>query len=201
MDTAFINSYIHKRNTFYKWKDETHFAHKISLAFLFACLTAAGAAVKIYFPFTPVPMTLQVFFVLLGGLVLGKWYGGLAQVLYVGMGAAGIPWFTAQSALLGVTGGYLIGFILAAFLIGWITDKCVQARHFRGLIVVMFLALGVIYACGSFQLSLILRTDLLDTLSLGVFPFFGKDILTIFSVSLIGSVLLPKQKIGVEPFK
>ncbi len=192
MDTAFINSYRHKRDTFYKWKEETHFVNKISLAFLFACLTAAGATIKIFFPFTPVPLTLQVFFVLLGGLVLGK-YGGLAQVFYVGMGAAGIPWFTAQSALMGVTGGYLIGFVLAAFLIGWITDISVQARHFRGLIVVMLLALGVIYACGSLQLSIILRTNFIDTVSLGVLPFIGKDILTIFFISLIGSVLLSKK--------
>ena len=198
MDTAFINSYKYKRNTFYKWKEETHFVNKISLAFLFACLTAAGASVKIFFPFTPVPLTLQVFFVLLGGLVLGKWYGGFAQVFYVGMGAAGIPWFTAQSALMGITGGYLVGFILAAFLVGWITDIRLQARYFKGLLVVMLLALGVIYACGSFQLSMILGTNLRDTLSLGVLPFIGKDILTLFLLSSLGSVLLPKKHIDAN---
>jgi len=193
MDIAFLNNYKHKRKIFYQWKEETHFFNKISLAFLFSCLTAAGASVKIFFPFTPVPLTLQVFFVLLGGLVLGKWYGGLAQVFYVGMGAAGIPWFTAQSALIGVTGGYLIGFILAAFLVGWITDTQLQARYFKGLLLVMFLALGVIYACGSFQLSMILGTNLIDTLSLGVLPFIGKDIFTLFLLASIGSVLLPKK--------
>lgn len=193
MDTAFINSYRVKRNTFYKWKEETHFVNKISLAFLFACLTALGASIKIFFPFTPVPLTLQVFFVLIGGLVLGKWYGGLAQVFYVGMGAAGIPWFTAQSALMGVTGGYLIGFIIAAFLVGWLTDTRFQARYFKGLLIVMLLALGVIYACGSFQLSMILGTNLSDTLSLGVLPFIGKDIATIFLIAPLGSILLPKK--------
>ena len=144
MDTAFINVYKHKRNTFFKWREETHIINKVSLAFLFACLTAAGAAVKVFFPFTPVPMTLQVFFVLLGGLILGKWYGGLAQVFYVGMGAAGVPWFTAQSALIGVTGGYLIGFIFAAFLIGWLAQTRVHTHYFWGLAVVMILCLIVL---------------------------------------------------------
>jgi biotin transport system substrate-specific component len=141
-------------------------------------------------------MTLQVFFVLLGGLILGKWYGGLAQVFYVGMGAAGVPWFTAQSALIGVTGGYLIGFIFAAFLIGWFTQTRIHARYFWGLTTVMLLALGIIYLCGSFQLSMILKTNLYETLSLGVLPFIGKDLFTVFGVASIGYVLLPKKYIS-----
>jgi biotin transporter BioY len=86
----------------------------------FALLTALGAQVRI--PIQPVPITLQTFFVLLGGLMLGPNLGALAQVLYVSLGAAGAPVFAGEGVglayLLGPTGGYLLGFAASAWLVG-----------------------------------------------------------------------------------
>ena len=195
METTFINIYRHKRYNFYKWINETTLLNKLSLIFLFACLTALGASIKLYLPFTPVPLTLQVFFVLLSGIALGKWMGGLSQVFYVGMGAVGIPWFTAQSALTGITGGYLIGFIFASTFIGWAIHSRNITRSFWGITIVMITAVGIIYTCGSLQLAFILQANIYEALSLGVLPFIGKDILTALFVASLGYGIIPKKHI------
>ena len=103
-----VEVYKTKRRDIFKRVEETPVVYKLSLAFLFACLTGAGAMLRFHVPFTPVPVTLQVFFVLFSGAVLGKTYGGLSQGIYIGLGFVGIPWFTTSAALLGVTGGYIV---------------------------------------------------------------------------------------------
>src|SRR3989344_5830887 len=91
-------------------------------AALFAALTAAVAPFKIPLGFTPVPITLQTLVVLLAGAVLGSTYGALAMILYVLVGALGLPVFagggSGVGALLGPTGGYLFSYFIAAFFIG-----------------------------------------------------------------------------------
>nr|WP_269848331.1 biotin transporter BioY [Methanosarcina horonobensis] len=93
---------------------------KMVFASLFAALTAAGAYIQIPIPFSPVPVTLQVFFVLLAGSMLKSKWGSLSMVVYTLLGIAGLPVFAGGSSglgvLLGPTGGYIFGFILAAFL-------------------------------------------------------------------------------------
>jgi len=87
-----------------------------------ACVTGLLAQIKISLPWTPVPITGQTFAVLLTGVLLGRWWGGISQVIYVVMGVVGIPWFAGlsggYSALIGPSGGYIIGFILAALFLG-----------------------------------------------------------------------------------
>lgn len=94
---------------------------------LFAGLTAAGAYVAVPLGFTPVPMTLQTLFVLLAGVALGPAAGAAAQLLYLGVGAVGVPVFAGGGAglpwVVGPTGGYLIAFPLAAALTGWIAGR------------------------------------------------------------------------------
>jgi biotin transport system substrate-specific component len=87
----------------------------------FAALTALSARVQVRLPFTPVPVTGQVFCVLLAGAVLGPRLGFVSQVQYLAAGAAGLPVFAhggGPAALLGPTGGYLVGFPLAAAVVG-----------------------------------------------------------------------------------
>src|SRR3989339_1476470 len=95
-------------------------------AALFAALTAAVAWFKIPLPFTPVPITLQTLVVLLSGAMLGSTYGTLAMILYVVVGALGLPVFAGGGsgigALLGPTGGYLFSYFIAAFFIGKIVE-------------------------------------------------------------------------------
>jgi biotin transport system substrate-specific component len=88
---------------------------------VFAMLTALAARVQFHLPFTPVPVTGQVFVVLLAGAVLGPQLGFISQVEYLAAGAAGLPVFAhggGPAALLGPTGGYLLAFPLAAALVG-----------------------------------------------------------------------------------
>jgi biotin transport system substrate-specific component len=94
---------------------------QLAAATAFAALTALGARVQFYLPFTPVPLTGQVFCVLLAGAVLGPRLGFISQVQYLAAGAVGLPVFAhggGPAALLGPTGGYLIGFPLAAAVAG-----------------------------------------------------------------------------------
>ncbi|MCA9731411.1 MAG: biotin transporter BioY [Deferribacteres bacterium] len=88
-------------------------------AALFAALTAIGAYIKI--PLPPVPVSLQTFFVVLSGLLLGSYYGSTSQILYVTMGLIGLPVFVEGGGLFYIvkpTFGYLVGFIFCAYTIG-----------------------------------------------------------------------------------
>ena len=100
-------------------------------ASLFAALTAAGAYIQIPMPFSPVPVTLQVFFVLLAGSILKSKWGSLSMIVYTLLGIAGLPVFAGGSSgigvLLGPTGGYIVGFILAAYVIGKLSEKTENA--------------------------------------------------------------------------
>jgi len=97
----------------------------------FAALTAVGARLQVHLPFTPVPVTGQVFCVLLAGAALGARLGFVSQVQYLAAGAVGLPVFAhggGPGALLGPTGGYLIGFPLAALVVGALAARAGK-RH------------------------------------------------------------------------
>ncbi len=103
----------------------------LAAATAFAALTAIGARVQLRLPFTPVPVTGQVFCVLLAGAVLGSRLGFVSQVQYLAAGAAGLPVFAhggGPAALLGPTGGYLAGFPLAAVLVGALAARLGSRR-------------------------------------------------------------------------
>ena len=96
-------------------------------AALFAALTAAVAWFEIPLPFTPVPITLQTLVVLLSGAMLGSYYGALSMLLYIAVGALGLPVFAGGASgigvLLGPTGGYLFSYPVAAFAIGKMLER------------------------------------------------------------------------------
>lgn len=120
--------------------------HRLLLSSVFALATALAAMVKIFLPWTPIPITLQTFVVLAAGIMLGRWWGALSQVLYVGSGAAGLPIFAGMAggigSLVGPTGGYLVGFIVTAFVVGVVCEKQ-RSRGFA--FVPTFLSLTAIY--------------------------------------------------------
>lgn len=128
---------------------------EVTAAGLFAALTAASALFTIPLPW--VPLTLQVLVTLLAGAVLGGRAGTLSQGVYVAMGAVGLPVFAGRAGgiqhLVGPSGGYLIGFILAP----WVVAKVLSGRRtfgpVRGL-VAMGLGLLVIHIAGVLVLSL-----------------------------------------------
>ena len=89
------------RSRAFEWRSELPVAARIGLAFCMAGVTGLSAQVRVPLPFTPVPFTGQVFAVLLAGVLLGRYYGALSQLAYVGLGVAGVPWGTAGGAGIG----------------------------------------------------------------------------------------------------
>jgi biotin transport system substrate-specific component len=197
----YVNKYRDIRFNFFKWRYETNYVNKIFLAIGFALLTAILAQARFYLPGNAlVPITGQTFAVLLAGVVLGKW-GGISQCIYVGLGAMGLPWF---ANITGSTIGYLIGFIIAAFFLGFITDKYVKSRRFSSMFLLMLFATFVlIYIPGLTYLyfymsSLGVTFNLLELLTIAVIPFIAGDILKAIAVASIAKAITPKRSYGQE---
>lgn len=171
---------------------------------LFATLTALGAQCRISLPFTPVPMTLQVFFVLLSGVALGSRLGAASQVQYLAMGAAGLPVFAGGAhgvvAFAGPTAGYLFGFVAAAGLVGWFTER-LQRVSLIGLLLAMVAGVAAVYAPGVLWLSVWLHaarhapwgSALHQAVLLGVVPFLGVDLM---KATLAASLGVPLCRYG-----
>ncbi|MBD3306711.1 biotin transporter BioY, partial [candidate division KSB3 bacterium] len=111
-------------------------------------------------------------------------------LVYIAQGAAGLPFFAKGAAglayLRGVTGGYLIGFVIAAFSIGWLVERGV-GRKYHTAVLAMCWGNAIIYGFGVLWLQNILQTSLSTALKLGVYPFMLGDVYKIG----IASVLLP----------
>lgn len=99
----------------------------------FALLTALSAQIVIPLPFTPVPITGQTFAVLLSGAALGAGAGAASQGLYVLLGAVGLPFYAGGASgwtvVTGATGGYLVGFIVAAWVVGVLAEMQIGRAH------------------------------------------------------------------------
>ncbi len=156
---------------------------KILGVFSFLALTVAGAYIRIPLPFSPVPFTLQTFFVLLAGAVLGRRLGLLSQSGYLLFGIIGLPVFTVPS-LFGPTGGYLVGFALAAFIIGRMLDRYCSA-DFVKIATAMFLGLVVLFTTGTIWLSIFLHISIVKAFALGVAPFIVGDIIKLMAAATI----------------
>jgi len=166
------------------------------LCALFAALTGVGGLIAIPLPFTPVPITLQTFFTFLAGAILGKYLGALSQVIYLLLGVVGLPVFAKGSsgigAILGPTGGYLLGFIPAAFLIGWILERREKAP-FGLVFLAMVVGLLGIYIPGVGWLMWVTRLSLVKSLLLGALPFLPGDAVKI----VVGALIVKKVQKGI----
>lgn len=156
----------------------------LSFIALFAALTAVGGFISI--PFYPVPLTLQVFFVLLSGTILGKKLGALSQIVYLGLGAIGAPVFHNFTGgigiLLGPTGGFLIGFIPGAYVAGLVYERFNNGKiRFSGLM----LSLAPIYATGILWLSFITGMSIEKAILVGGIPFIPGDFVKSIIVFLV----------------
>jgi len=152
-------------------------AGKVLVAVLFAVLTGLASRVVVYLPGSPVPFTLQVLPVLLSGLLLG-WRGGtLAQGTYVLAVLSGLPLDSGMrgtAALVGPTGGYLLGFVVAAATAGWVGRRSILGRD-RPFLAALC-GLGVLYLCGASWLAAHASIDARAAWLLGVKPFIGADL-------------------------
>jgi len=162
----------------------------IVYASLFGALTAAGAFIVI--PLPPVPITAQTFFLNLAAVLLGGSLGAVSQFIYVMLGVVGIPVFSGGKAGIGVifgpTGGYLLGFIIAAFVTGKIAGAKKGAGIFR-YIFAMLTGMGIIYCLGITQLALVAKISFQKALAIGVLPFIPGDIIKILLAAIISSRL------------
>lgn len=146
------------------------------------------AHAKVWLPFRPVPITGQTFAVLIIGALMGARRGCLAVLAYIIEGAAGLPVFAVgagTAALLGPTGGYLFGFIPAAYITGSLAekgwDRCIGTT-----VLAMVFGNLAIYTFGLIWLGIITGFNT-KVLTLGLYPFIIGDIIKI----ILASILLP----------
>ena len=158
---------------------------------LMAALMAAGAYIAI--PVGPVPIVLQSLFIMLAGLLLGPRWGTASVGLYLLAGAFGLPVFAGGSGGLarfaGPTGGYLVGFLPAVYLIGRISRQ--NRRRAFWDVLAMVLGTAVIYALGATWLKVWTQLSFEKALATGVLPFLIGDALKIAAAVPITRALRP----------
>ena len=196
------NYYATRKNVFERIQD-ANTATKILMSFMMACFTGIMAQIIIPLPWTPVPITAQTFAVLCSGLFLGRKYGVLSQVIYIALGVAFIPWFGGMTGglevLLGSTGGFMIGFIIASYFVGMISEKYAEARSFRKMALTIGIAnFALIYIPGLAGLALFLSMQgtpvgIYDLLMMGLVPFIAGDLVKILGAASVSKVFLPKE--------
>jgi biotin transport system substrate-specific component len=167
-------------------------------ASLLAALTAVGAFIAI--PIGPVPIVLQNLFVYLTGLLLGSKWGVTAMAVYLLAGACGLPVFSGGKGgighLVGPTGGYLLGFLPAVFMTGWITERA-EKKNLAG-ILAMVCATAVIYLFGVAWLKTITGMALGKTMAVGMYPFLIGDAIKIAVAAALAKALRPIMKVGPD---
>lgn len=151
-----------------------------------ALFVAALAQVKIPLPFTPVPLTGQTFAVLLVGATLGSMRSVASMVLYLALGAFGLPVFAGGESglayLSGATLGYLIGFVLAAFVIGLLAERGLE-RSVRTSLIPFLVGTILIYICGVAWLAVVLGS-FSKAVAAGLLPFLIGDAIKLVAASI-----------------
>jgi biotin transport system substrate-specific component len=165
----------------------------IAVAF-FAAMTTIGAWISFPLPFSPVPIVLANLVVILSGAILGKWLGPLSQIVYLLMGIVGIPVFANHTAgpsvIAGPTGGYLIGYVLAAFVTGLLVEylpHIYRSRAAESARFALSLTIGalVIYMTGIPWLARVAGIDIHTALVKGFYPYLPGDAVKI----IVGAML------------
>ena len=127
------------------------------------------------------------------------------MAMYVGLGIAGVPWFNGGTggvaAIAGPTGGYLVGFILAALLLGYIVDKYAKLRSFRNLLALMFFVdFVLVFGLGLLQLHLWLSSagkgtiGFYQLLTMGLLPFIPGEIIKLVAAASAAWALSSKKE-------
>jgi biotin transport system substrate-specific component len=183
----------------FRWRCELSVLKKLGLALGMAALTGLLAQVRFPLPWTPVPITGQTFAVLLAGVLLGRWWGGVSLAIYAGLGFAGVPWFQGWSGGFLATGGYAIGFILAALFLGYFSDRFIRSRSFFSMLGLMLFANFIlIYVPGLIWLRLWFPAhgetvaSFTVLLSMGAIPFIAGDITKAVLAAAIARGITPK---------
>lgn len=145
------------------------------LVVLGAVLTGLAAQVSFHVPGTPVPVTGQTFAVLLTGAALGFGRAAVSMILYMVAGIAGVPWYANHaSGFGGPAFGYIVAFVVAAALIGWLAERGGD-RTLPRTLVTMLVGTAAIYLVGASWLAVDLHVTATTAFNLGVRPFLLGD--------------------------
>lgn len=158
------------------WLDAT-------VVFSGALLVALLAQLRLQLPFTPVPITGQTLGVLLVGATLGARRGFLSLALYLALGVVGFPAYAGGghgwTVLTSTTGGYLLGFVAAATLTGYVAEHRWD-RHFGSAIGAMLTGNVLVYVFGIPCLAWKAHVDIATALQLGLYPFIVGDLIKVY---------------------
>jgi len=174
---------------------------RLALPVLFALLVAVGGYLRIPIPGNPVPVTLQVTFVMMAGAFLSPAMAAASMILFVGAGLVGVPVFSGGGAglayLLGPTGGYVVGFVAGAALCSLIISG--QRGSFLRVVLGMLAGLLTIYGFGVLRLAVYIAGDAGMAFRMGVVPFITMDLLKVAVAAAVvagTSALVPKGSVG-----
>lgn len=156
-------------------KDKMSHLRKLIFSSLFTVLIIVGSYISIPFPFTPIPFTLQVLFILLSGIILGPYYGFMSSLLYLILGIIGLPVFSGGQgglvAIVGPTGGYLVGFLVAPIIIGYFSKKSRKLMP-----VGIILGILIIHLLGVLWLARVNMLSISKAFIIGSLPFIPFDL-------------------------
>lgn len=168
---------------------------------IFAALTAVGAFIRIPIPFSPIPFTLQIFFCIFAGLMLGSKKSIISQGLYLLLGLIGLPIFAKGGGLQYIfepSFGYLLGLIPCAGVIGLLRERYAKKLEVQKMIIASFIGLLILYVIGATYMYIILNLYLGKTFSVmavlqaGVLPFILLDIVKAILAAVIAIKVIPR---------
>lgn len=158
----------------------------LTLTALFAAILCVAAPFSI--PVGPIPITLATFAIYLAAIVLGKKYGTLAVVIYILLGAVGLPVFSGFSGgfqkIVSATGGYIIGYIPCAFIVGAMCEYG-ENKKIYGILGVI-LGTAVLYIIGTYWFMFVSGKELAYALGACILPFIPGDIIKLIVAVVVG---------------
>ena len=163
---------------------------KIVLCSLFAALIALLAQISVPLPFSPVPVTGQTLGIFLVGSLLGGKWSAFSVLIYILLGAVGLPVFHhfqgGLHIIFGPTGGFLWGFVPASYILGKISEKKIS---YGTMILGMFLCMCTYFTLGALYLALTAGLTFRQALLMGVLPFIPLDIVKLAVAASLGLTL------------
>ena len=179
-------------------KNRSALTRNLVLAALFAALTAVCSQIQI--PLPMVPINLALFAVHLAGALLGAKWGALSMTAYALLGVVGAPVFSGFSSgpavLFGKTGGYILGYILCALLVGLLSRRLGYTA--RGLVIAMVAGVAACYVFGTIWFMVITGMSLQLSLTYCVLPFLPGDAVKIALAAFLALRLQkPLQAMGI----
>lgn len=158
---------------------------------LMTAVTCGLGPLSIPLPFSPVPISLTNFAIFLAIFVLGMKSGTISFIIYLLLGAVGVPVFSSFrggfQVLAGPTGGYLIGFIFLALIMGFALEHF--DRKLVPTIIGMIIGMAVCYAFGTVWLAKLLSLSFKEGLMMGVIPYLPGDAAKIIIAAIVGPKL------------